>query len=136
MLQPGDILGLNGELGSGKTTLAQGIAAGWGSPDQVSSPTFVLVNVYRRSDGCRLYHLDAYRLQGVSEAIDLDLDSMLTQGPLIVEWFERINRALPEDTLWIQLKWIDEFHRDILLVAQDARSLVILNSLRKEIYGN
>src|SRR5690606_20946296 len=59
LLQPGDVIGLVGDLGSGKTTLVQGIAAGWGSLDQVSSPTFVLVNVYRRPDQGKLYHLDA-----------------------------------------------------------------------------
>ena len=54
MLQVGDVVGLCGELGSGKTTLVQGIGAGWGSLDAVTSPTFVLVNVYRRTDGQNL----------------------------------------------------------------------------------
>ena len=50
MLVPGDVIGLEGNLGAGKTTLVQGIASGWGSYDSVSSPTYVLVNVYRRLD--------------------------------------------------------------------------------------
>jgi tRNA threonylcarbamoyladenosine biosynthesis protein TsaE len=101
LLQPGDLIGLVGDLGSGKTTLAQGIAAGWGSLDPVCSPTFVLVNVYRRPDGLQLYHLDAYRLSGPAEAIDLDLDSMLERGPMLVEWAERVQEALPSDGLWV-----------------------------------
>jgi len=54
VLQPGDVVCLDGDLGAGKTTFVQGIAAGWGAVDPVSSPTFVLVNVYRRSDDERL----------------------------------------------------------------------------------
>ena len=73
LLRPGDILCLVGDLGSGKTTLVQGIVSGWGSLDPVSSPTFVLVNVYRHLENKRLYHLDAYRLSGAAEAEDLDL---------------------------------------------------------------
>jgi tRNA threonylcarbamoyladenosine biosynthesis protein TsaE len=136
MVQPGDVICLSGELGSGKTTLVQGLTAGWGSPDQVSSPTFVLVNVYRRMDVGNLYHLDAYRLQGASEAIDLDLDLMIEKGPMVVEWADRIKKALPDVALWIYLKWIDELHRDILVVGQGSRPMNLMNSLKREIYGN
>ena len=71
LLKPGDMVALVGDLGSGKTTLVQGIAAGWGSLDTVSSPTFVIVNVYRHTGGLRLFHMDAYRLNGSTEALDL-----------------------------------------------------------------
>src|SRR5512139_2671207 len=70
LLRTGDLVCLVGDLGTGKTTLMQGVSAGWGSLDAASSPTFVLVNVYRRPDGKRLYHLDAYRLSGAGEAED------------------------------------------------------------------
>jgi tRNA threonylcarbamoyladenosine biosynthesis protein TsaE len=82
MLQTGDVIGLVGDLGSGKTTLMQGVASGWGSLDPVTSPTFVLVNVYRHPEGGRLFHLDAYRLSGPAEAEDLDVTAMLDAGPL------------------------------------------------------
>jgi hypothetical protein len=74
LLQAGDLIGLSGDLGAGKTTFVQG-SAGWGSLDLVTSPTFVLVNVYRRGDDAarRLYHLDAYRLDSAAEAEELDL---------------------------------------------------------------
>lgn len=89
LLHLGDLVCLVGDLGSGKTTLVQGIAAGWGSLDQATSPTFVLVNVYRRPGFQRLYHMDAYRMNGASEAEDLDITAMLESGPLVVEWAER-----------------------------------------------
>jgi tRNA threonylcarbamoyladenosine biosynthesis protein TsaE len=89
-LQAGDILCLQGDLGAGKTTFTQGLAQGWGSLDSVSSPTFILVNQYRRADGSLLFHLDAYRLESVPEAEELDLDAMLEEGALIIEWPERL----------------------------------------------
>lgn len=135
LLQQGDVIGLSGDLGAGKTTLMQGIAAGWGSLDPVTSPTFVLVNVYRQIDQFKLFHLDAYRLSGASEAVDLDLEFLMEQGSLVVEWIERIQAALPKDLLWIKMKWIDDEHRDLLLVAEGERSKTLLTALRKELYG-
>jgi tRNA threonylcarbamoyladenosine biosynthesis protein TsaE len=135
LLQSGDLVGLVGDLGSGKTTLVQGIAAGWGSLDPVTSPTFVLVNVYRRPDGLRLYHLDAYRLSGVDEAIDLDLEAMLDQGPMLVEWAERVQDALPGEGLWVHLNYVDETQRDMIYRARGAHYEALLARFRKLVYG-
>ncbi len=135
LLKTGDLVCLSGDLGSGKTTLVQGIAAGWGSLDQVSSPSFVLVNVYRHPQGRKLYHLDAYRLSNADEAEDLDLLGMLENGPMVVEWAERIQSALPAAHLWINLRWVDEEQRDMLFKAQDEYYLSILAELRRQIYG-
>lgn len=146
LLQPGDLICLHGELGAGKTTLMQGISAGWGSLDQVTSPTFVLVNVYRRSnDGAnhrrgasgeqRLYHLDAYRLSGPEEAIALDLDEMLEDGPLVVEWAGRIQAALPGACLAIHMRYIDEDQRDLVLTAHGTRYQEILRQFRRMVFG-
>ena len=135
LLQKGDIICLVGELGSGKTTFAQGISTGWGSLDQASSPTFVLVNVYRRPDGGQLYHLDAYRLKNAQEAEDLDIDAMLNAGPLIVEWADRIQEAFPDDHLWIQLRLIDNNQRDLIFSARGIRSLQLLSNLKQRIFG-
>lgn len=135
LLQPSDMIGLVGELGSGKTTLVQGIASGWGSLDPVSSPTFVLVNVYRHPDGDCLYHLDAYRLNNVAEAIDLDLDDMLSRGPLVVEWAEKIQPALSDEGLWVHMKYIDEEQRDMIFSAKGKHFEDMLAQLRKQIYG-
>ena len=135
LLQPGDLVALVGDLGSGKTTLVQGIAAGWGSLDPVSSPTFVLVNVYRHTDGLRLFHLDAYRLNGATEAIELDLDTMLDQGPMIVEWAERVQSVLPKDGLWVHLNYIDEVQRDLVFSGRGDYYEDLLTHFRKLIYG-
>jgi tRNA threonylcarbamoyladenosine biosynthesis protein TsaE len=136
LLQPGDVIGLEGNLGAGKTTLAQGIASGWGSYDSVTSPTFVLVNVYRRLDQKQLFHLDAYRLSGPDEALDLDIDAMLIQGPLLVEWADRVKAALPDGHLWIKMKLINDEQRDFVINAKGDRHKVVLEQLREDIYGN
>lgn len=136
LLDAGDVICLVGELGSGKTTLVKGIAAGWGSLDLVSSPTFVLVNWYRRPDRKCLYHLDAYRLQNPAEAEDLDIEAMLESGPLVIEWAERILEALPAEHLWVTLRWVDFEQRDLLFSARGVRYQTLLRSLRKRLFGS
>ena len=135
MLQTGDVIGLVGDLGSGKTTLVQGVASGWGSLDPVSSPTFVLVNVYRHPGGAKLFHMDAYRLSGPTEAEDLDVISMVETGPLVVEWSERIREALPVEHLQVTMTYVDEDCRDLILSAHGARYELMLADMRKQIYG-
>lgn len=136
LLNAGDTLCLNGDLGAGKTTLVQGIAQGWGSPDPVTSPTFVLVNHYRRPDGQQISHLDAYRLSNAMEAEDLDLDYLLANGPLIVEWPLRILSALSETRIWIDLKYISEQQRMLLIkpVGSNYKNMVL--QLRKQIFAD
>lgn len=135
LLKPGDWICLVGDLGSGKTTLVQGLAAGWGSLDPVSSPTFVLVNVYRHLTGKRLYHLDAYRLSGPAEADDLDLEAMVSNGPLVIEWANNIEPVLPDERLWISMRWIDESQRDMVFMANGPRYLALLREFRRLVYG-
>jgi tRNA threonylcarbamoyladenosine biosynthesis protein TsaE len=134
-LQTGDLICLQGEIGSGKTTFVRGVASGWGSPDPVSSPTFVLVNEYRRPDGLRLYHLDAYRLAHLQEALELDLEAMLTTGALIVEWAERLTPLFPTERLWIVIEYVDEEVRRFWFEAQGKRYDLLLQQLRTSIYG-
>lgn len=135
LLQPGDLIGLKGDLGAGKTTLMQGIASGWGSLDQVTSPTFVLVNVYRRPSNERLFHLDAYRLDFLTEAEDLDIDSMLEDGALVIEWAEKIEEILPKTRLWLEIKWVAENQRDFLITAQGSRHTNLLAEFRRQLFG-
>jgi tRNA threonylcarbamoyladenosine biosynthesis protein TsaE len=135
LLHLGDMLCLSGDLGSGKTTFVQGLAAGWGSLDPVSSPSFVLVNVYRRGDGQKLAHLDAYRLNGPAEAEALDLDELLGAGPLVVEWAPRVRAALPEDCLDIRMDWVEEEHRQVVFSARGARPLELLEALQADMFG-
>jgi len=135
LLQAGDLVCLEGDLGAGKTTMVQGLAAGWGSLDQVSSPTFVLVNIYRRPDAVRLHHLDAYRISGSSEAVDLDLDEMLVRGPMVIEWADRIETALPEERFWVKMRYIDETQRHYLFSVQGARYQNLVQAFRQQVFG-
>lgn len=135
LLQPGDLICLSGDLGAGKTTLVQGVAMGWGSLDNVSSPTFVLVNEYRRPDGRCLYHLDAYRLANWLEAEDLDLERMLETGPLVIEWPERIKEVLAAERLWINLRWIADEQRGMTFSSQGPRYEEMLAEFRKRVFG-
>ena len=135
VLAPGQTVCLVGKLGSGKTTLVQGLAAGWGSLDAVSSPTFVLVNLYRRTDGQRLAHLDAYRLSGPAEAVDLDIDALLENGPLVVEWADRIQAALPEEYLRVDLETVGEEQRRLLLACRGTGYMALLGTLRHQLFG-
>jgi len=134
-LQTGDVICLQGDLGAGKTTFAQGIAQGWGSLDSVSSPTFILVNVYRRADEDRLFHLDAYRLDSTPEAEELDLDSMLADGALIIEWPERMDGLIPDERLWIKLEHIDDEEREMKFNARGKRYDQLLDVIRRAIGG-
>ena len=134
-LQAGDVVCLQGNLGAGKTTFVQGIAKGWGSLDSVSSPTFIIVNVYRRADQSQLFHMDAYRLDSTPEAEELDLDSMLSQGPLLIEWPERLNGLVPNERLWIQLEHIDEEEREMKFKSSGQRYDGLLEIIRHAAYG-
>jgi len=134
LLHAGDTLCLNGELGTGKTTLVQGIAQGWGSTDPVTSPTFVLVNNYRRADGQQIAHLDAYRLKDAQEAENLDLDYLLANGPLLVEWPLRILDALPKMHLWIDLHYINEQQRMLVIKPVGAAYKHIVLQLKKQVF--
>jgi tRNA threonylcarbamoyladenosine biosynthesis protein TsaE len=135
LLKPGDLICLSGELGAGKTTMVQGIAQGWGSTDRVTSPTFVLVNQYNRADGQELNHLDAYRLQNAVEAEDLDPEFMLEKGALVVEWADRISKALPDEKLEVQMRWMAEEYRGMVFHAHGNRYESMLEQFRQSTFG-
>jgi tRNA threonylcarbamoyladenosine biosynthesis protein TsaE len=134
-LQAGDVICLQGDLGAGKTTFVQGVAHGWGSVDPVSSPTFILVNVYRDSDSKRLFHMDAYRLDSTPEAEELDLDSMLAQGPLLIEWPERMDRLIPRERLWVRLEYRNADEREMKFRSSGKRYDELLDVVRRATYG-
>lgn len=135
LVQPGDLICLSGDLGAGKTTFIQGVAQGWGSLDTVTSPTFVLVNQYRRMDGSLLHHLDAYRIESILEAEDLDLEQMLLTGVLIVEWAERIADALPKENLKIELGWVADEQRSLVFSSIGARYDALLKEFKRLTFG-
>jgi tRNA threonylcarbamoyladenosine biosynthesis protein TsaE len=119
----------------GALQAGEGIAQGWGSLDSVSSPTFILVNMYRRADQGQLFHMDAYRLESTPEAEELDLDSMLAQGALLIEWPERMNGLIPTERLWVNLEHIDEEEREMKFKATGRRYDELLEVIRHGTFG-
>ena len=102
-LEPGDVVALCGRLGAGKTHFAKGIVAGLGSGDEVTSPTFALVNEYR-SGPVAVLHLDFYRLDSPDEVVRIGWDDYLDEGGIVlVEWADRFPELLPEETRWLDL---------------------------------
>jgi tRNA threonylcarbamoyladenosine biosynthesis protein TsaE len=134
-LMAGDVICLQGNLGAGKTTFVQGLAQGWGTIDSVSSPTFILVNEYRRANGALIFHLDAYRLESMPEAEELDLDAMLAEGALIIEWPEKLNGLIPNERLWINLDHLAEEHRQMRFHARGKRYDMMLDGIRQSMFG-
>jgi tRNA threonylcarbamoyladenosine biosynthesis protein TsaE len=135
VLQSGDVVCLQGDLGAGKTTFVQGAAQGWGSLDLASSPTFIIVNIYRGADHGRLFHLDGYRLDSSPEAEELDFDSMLSEGPMLIEWPERLGPLIPSEHLWIQLTHVADEQRQMLFKSNGERYDSLLSGLQQAIFG-
>ena len=103
-LAPGDLIVLTGSLGAGKTTFTQGLGAGLGVRGAVTSPTFVIARVHPSEvGGPALVHADAYRLGGIAELDDLDLDTSLDQAVTVVEWGEGLAEGLSESRLQVNI---------------------------------
>jgi tRNA threonylcarbamoyladenosine biosynthesis protein TsaE len=136
LMRPGDLICLAGDLGSGKTTIAQGIARGWGCLDPVTSPSFVLVNQYRRADNSQLFHFDAFRLKNAEEALELGFSEMLEDdSPILIEWPERIADIIPAERLWISLHWVEEMKRGLHFLAEGPRHQRLLKEYRRAAFG-
>jgi tRNA threonylcarbamoyladenosine biosynthesis protein TsaE len=104
ILRPGDLVVLDGPLGAGKTTLAQGIGAGLGVRGNVTSPTFVIARVHPSlADGPPLVHADAYRVDGPLEIDDLDLDASVDDSVTIIEWGKGLVEGLAAARLDIEI---------------------------------
>jgi tRNA threonylcarbamoyladenosine biosynthesis protein TsaE len=112
LLEPGDVVGLAGDLGAGKTRLVQGAAEALGAEGPVLSPTFMLVREY---DGDPpIHHVDAYRLSGPLELEDLGLEDVLSgEAVVFVEWADRVAAALPESWLELVLHIHDDDRREL-----------------------
>jgi tRNA threonylcarbamoyladenosine biosynthesis protein TsaE len=137
LLEPGDLICLAGDLGAGKTTLAQGLGRGWGTAGRIASPTFTLVNQYPRvHDGRILYHIDAYRLESLGEIITVGVEDLFDdQGALMIEWPERLEAILPAERLWISLEYLDDTRRSLRLTAVGPRHAQLLKQFRRNAFG-
>lgn len=116
-LKGGDILALYGDLGSGKTIFAQGIAKGLGIKKRILSPTFVFMRTYpfvKKGQELTFYHIDLYRGEDIKDFRALGLDEIFNDDAIILlEWAEKISSALPKKRFDIYLKKIDDKTRKI-----------------------
>jgi tRNA threonylcarbamoyladenosine biosynthesis protein TsaE len=138
LLRGGDVICLEGPLGSGKTCLTQGIGRGWGVSQTLISPTFVLVREYARPDDVvKLYHIDLYRISGADEAFGLGVDEYLGDEHAIctIEWAERARSLVPPDHLWVRLDFADQTRRALYFTAQGERHTALLQAFRQAAFG-
>lgn len=99
-LDRGDIIVLSGDLGSGKTKFTEGFLSHWGLEDEISSPTFTIVNEHKKDD-TNIYHLDVYRLADMGEFYSIGGTEYFTNGICVIEWGELIEDILPQNYIKI-----------------------------------
>lgn len=113
-LAPGDVVALTGELGAGKTCFVQGLARGLNATTWATSPTFVLINEYRAR--LPIHHVDAYRVSGPAEMIDIGLlDLIDADGVTVIEWPERVRSLLPARTIEVTITGLGDNPRTITI---------------------
>ncbi len=127
-LSPGSVVALSGDLGAGKTTLTQGLLAGFGIAPPYTSPTFVIMKQYDVAPEAhprirRVYHADAYRI-GTQEMLSIGWEEWLEdpEGIVIIEWPERIADIIPDTAIGVSLEWVDETKRTITIDGLDMQS--------------
>jgi tRNA threonylcarbamoyladenosine biosynthesis protein TsaE len=128
----GDVIALSGDLGTGKTCLTQGMAAGLEVPAvyPITSPTFTLINEY--PGRLALYHFDIYRLAGPQDLEDMGYeDYFYGDGVVVIEWAERIRDILPEKTLFINMAYLNEHERELTVTGNEEKINIIKNLLIK-----
>lgn len=114
-LKGGEILALFGDLGSGKTTFAQGLARGLGVRGRVTSPTFVVLNLHHARKGLQMAHFDLYRLYNEMDLKGIGATDYLGKKDIIsvIEWPEKAKKILPKNTIWISFEHVAENKRKI-----------------------
>jgi tRNA threonylcarbamoyladenosine biosynthesis protein TsaE len=149
LLQGGELLLLEGQLGTGKTTFTQGLARGLGITTIVSSPTFTLLKEYtgqayqRASKGQQgscvrpaLYHFDLYRLEEPEEILDLGFEEYFyNSGVSVVEWADKAGALWPPERLYIRLHVLNETQRSLTFKATGERYCEIVRQFQKKIYA-
>jgi len=128
LAQVGDVLLLVGGLGAGKTCLTQGIAWGLDIEGYATSPSFVVVNQYQGR--LPLYHIDLYRLDRLEEVIELGLDDYLYgRGVCVVEWAEKALDMLPKEHLLVEMSYLSDTSRNLVLKPVGERYVELLSQL-------
>lgn len=123
-LFPGFILGLTGDLGSGKTTFTKYLSKHMGIKDNLNSPTFTILKIYENE--LALYHMDVYRLEDIGYDYELD-DYIYGNGVSVIEWYQYIEEMLPKEMLEIEIKVIDEFNRELTIKGKGRYEEVVKN---------
>lgn len=114
-IKDGVVIAYKGGLGMGKTCFTRGLALGLGSTDQVTSPTFALVNEYL-SGRIPLYHFDMYRISGWEDLYSTGFFDYIDEGAVLAcEWSENIENALPDNTIYVTINKIDDNTREIII---------------------
>ncbi len=114
----GDIIALSGDLGTGKTVMAKGIARGMGISEEITSPTFTLLEIYEGV--LNLYHFDLYRIKSTEELDQLYFEEYWNgDGVSVIEWPERCGTRLPDNKIMVRLEYIDENRRKITIEYPD-----------------
>lgn len=109
LLQKGDIICLTGDLGAGKTTFTKSIALGLEVEEDVTSPTFTIINEYYGR--LPVYHFDVYRIMDIDEMYDLGYEEYFYgNGVCIIEWASQIKELIPKEHLWIEIKLGNEIN--------------------------
>jgi len=122
-LERGDVVGLYGELGSGKTVLAKGIASGLKSKVQVKSPSFTIINEY--SGKYTIYHIDLYRIEEADDLLKLGFDDYFYgNGVCVIEWAEKIRDYLPPKGFDVHITVLDETTREIKVLPRNKHAYV------------
>ncbi len=135
-LQSGDLLLLEGDFGSGKTTFTQGIAQGLGIDARyVNSPTFTLINEYD-GEQAHLSHVDLYRLEGDEQVATLGLEDYLSGGGVtVIEWPLEAAAWLPDEYMLVRFSHLSETKRTLRFYATGSRHADLMDRFRKEAYG-
>jgi tRNA threonylcarbamoyl adenosine modification protein YjeE len=130
-LEPGDVILLTGELGAGKTTFTRGLVRRLGGGDEVTSPTFTLCHEYDTTPP--VAHVDCWRLDEISEIVDLGLDELLDNGSCVVaEWGERAVSVIGSDAIVVAFEYHDD-RRRATIDATGTRSRACLDALAAEL---
>jgi len=117
-LKNGDVVGLYGELGSGKTVFAKGIAEGLKAKVQVKSPSFTIVNEYRGE--YTIYHIDLYRIDREDDFLKLGFDDYFyTNGICVIEWADKISDYLPPKGFDVYINILDKTTREIKVLSRN-----------------
>ncbi|NEU32164.1 tRNA (adenosine(37)-N6)-threonylcarbamoyltransferase complex ATPase subunit type 1 TsaE [bacterium LRH843] len=128
IVQPGDVITLEGDLGAGKTSFTKGLAVGLGVKRVVNSPTFTIIKEY--NGRIPLYHMDVYRLEEGGEDLGLD-EYFYGEGVSVIEWASMISSQLPEDRLEIFINRLGDTTRNITIRSTGVRSSALCKELQK-----